>query len=282
MQQFPKRPNGGGRVAGGGDGRADCDPPEAGGQDLRKVAGMDAADGKRGNLQGRPDRAEEAQTGEIRELLCRWWKGRPAAQIVRTIENGLLRLSQRMRRHADQPVPSHDLSAIGHGQFVLPDVYAVGIGQQGDVRPVVDDGERPRVAGELPEQPRSCDQFAVGQLFVPQLQRVDAGFDEVADHARESLRRFAAIDKDVQPGLKQQIAGCPHAESLRNGSRKKMDDRYLRLERQGPPTAKRRWAAASRPIGPKFAPRDRRRPNVAERLLRVRLARNSLPTESLW
>ncbi len=92
-----------------------------------------------------------------------------------------------------------DRPGVLQRQIVLAEVYAVGPGQHGQVRPVVHDGERGRAGGPAAQAPGPIEQPPVVQRLVAELNCSGAGRGQALGQAVELFRRGPAVQQDLEP-----------------------------------------------------------------------------------
>ena len=105
-------------------------------------------------------------------------------------------------------------SRVLHGKLLLAHVNAVGLRQGRQVGPIVDDQQRRRPAGQLPQPAGTVDQLAVGQPLVAQLEDVRAGLHEPLSQPLEFLDIRSPVEQDVKPGRRQSLQSDPRRAGL--------------------------------------------------------------------
>ena len=89
---------------------------------------------------------DEVQPGQLRENFRRRGEGRTDSDVAGSINHRLTNLFRRMRTDANQRAGTKDSPGVLHAHVVLAEVDAVGFDEASDVRPIVHDEERVRLA----------------------------------------------------------------------------------------------------------------------------------------
>jgi hypothetical protein len=109
-------------------------------------------------------------------------------------------LPGRVGGQADEDVGPDDLTRLGHRRVVLADVHAVGAGGRGDVGPVVDDEQRPRLRAQVAGDRARGQQRVVGRRLVAQLEQVGA--------ARKGGLQNLGQRSPAGPGVGDEVQAC--------------------------------------------------------------------------
>ena len=78
-------------------------------------------------------------------------------------------------------------------------MHAVGLGQGGQVGPIIDHRSVASSAGQPPQAAGTVDQFAVGQPLVAQLEDIHAGLNQHQGQLLEFFHARSPIQQDIKP-----------------------------------------------------------------------------------
>ena len=116
-----------------------------------------------------------------------------------------------MRRNADDFPRAQNAAGFAHGQIVLAQVNAIGVGRGGNVGAVVDDHQTHSPAvlagnlGGLAQRSGKLQQLTIAEILFTQLNHADAGGDELLD----CLGCRLAVDQHAEVGVaKLRAAGA--------------------------------------------------------------------------
>ncbi len=161
--------------------------------------------------QGRPvpfaRLADEAEPGEVVELLGRAGEDRADAEIPRPFQRRLLDLAPVVGRGAQEDRGADDPPGVAEGQVVLAEVDRVGPGEPGEVGPVVHHEPGLRLGGEDPDLARPRQQLAVGQAFLAELDRPGAAGQGLAHDPGQVAQGGQAADEDHQVDVVERPPG---------------------------------------------------------------------------
>ncbi|SVE58071.1 uncharacterized protein METZ01_LOCUS510925, partial [marine metagenome] len=134
---------------------ADCDPASSRPLDASNIGIRDPTDGKNRKLYLPQDGFEAIGSQEGTRILGGGFENRSGADIVSTFSNSLPCLLKRMGREPHQEAFPDDAPGLRQGKVFLPEVDPIGVAQEGDIRPVVDNKQGPGACTELPKPSRT-------------------------------------------------------------------------------------------------------------------------------
>lgn len=107
---------------------------------------------------------------------------RANAEIVGSFNHGCLCLFERMRRTTNQFVGADDASCVGDGDVVLPEMDAVRVTMNGNIRTVVDDEEHVDFSCFLTSPLCQVEERFRVERFFAELNDIDAVDERLFDH----------------------------------------------------------------------------------------------------
>ena len=172
------------------------------------VVFLDAADGHEGDgdVGGHPVQIIEAHRGH-HVFLGLGGEDGPHADIVGAHGHGGFCLFRAVGGQADAHVGTHQLAHRGQGEIFLPDVHAVGFGQDGKVHMVIHDEAGPGLAGQTAHQAAFFQHLAGFHVFFTILDDLDPGAQQGGDHG---LQRTAAGKAGIGQGIDVGLARQDH------------------------------------------------------------------------
>ena len=103
-----------------------------------------------------------------------------------------------MGRAADDAVRADGRARLGGRLVVLADVHSVGAARVHEVGAVVEDEQRPALAGGAAERRRRLDQLLAAEVLVAELDDVDAAAQRRREQGRRVLAVGARLADEVQ------------------------------------------------------------------------------------
>jgi len=103
---------------------------------------------------------------------------RAHAAVVCTGLNGRSRFAEIMGADADQQPPPSNASHIIDRQIILPEMHTISLGEQRDVRPIIDD-QRRLPTRDLAQHARPAKQFCIIKRLLAQLDAFCPGIDNL-------------------------------------------------------------------------------------------------------
>src|SRR5207249_7375580 len=126
-------------------------------------------------------------------------ENRADADIIRAIADSLAGLIEVMGADAEQFFQADDFAGFGSGEVFLAEVYAISVGKNGDVGPIVDDGEDAMATAEIDEEAGTAEEFAGIEVFLAQLQAIGPAEDGLLGRFQPGAAAERFGDEDIEP-----------------------------------------------------------------------------------
>ena len=195
------------------DRTADGDAAGSGRADGRQIRGRNAADREPRQRDFGGDLADELQPCQLIEGFRAGRKTGTDAEIVRSVEHRLTSLLDRVCRDSDQSVRADDAAGFANGKFFLPHMNSIGLGQYGEVRAIVHDEERVRLARPVADSASGIEQSAVGQFFLAKLHDPHPRFESLSNCRAAAVMAQRFGDEQIQIAADESFASdqrCGH------------------------------------------------------------------------
>lgn len=185
------------RVVGAANGGADRDTGRAGTENIGQVGLIDPADGERRNRSSL-NRVQQGETCESLKPLGLRGKHRSDSNVIGAVTDGVASLLGAVRGNPHEARGPENLSHVGNAQLVLSDVDAIGIGQQGQIGPIVHDEQRARFGGPTTQRAGALEQEPVTDGFLAKLDDLRAASQRAAHRGLETVAAGRSAGQDVK------------------------------------------------------------------------------------